>query len=178
MSSDVALQDHDQSTLVVPVPAAEPAVAMWRNRHDPAARAGIPAHVTILIPFLPPHTITAGEEERLAHLFASFKAFRFHLRDVRRFPGALYLAPEPADRFVQLTSAVWSAWPMCPPYGGRFADIVPHLTVADHVGDDVLDTVERAIAAAVPIEAYASELSLMVQQQGRWRVRRTFALGA
>ena len=43
-----------QSALLVPVPAAEPAVAEHRARLDGSARDGVPAHLTVLYPFLPP----------------------------------------------------------------------------------------------------------------------------
>jgi hypothetical protein len=38
----------DQSTLAIIVPEAEALVGPFREVHDPAAQAGIPAHVTVL----------------------------------------------------------------------------------------------------------------------------------
>ena len=46
-----------QTAIIVPVGAAEPIVGRWRTRFDPAAAAGVPAHVTIIYPFLPGHDI-------------------------------------------------------------------------------------------------------------------------
>ena len=43
-----------ESALLVAVPAAEPAVAAHRSRLDTSAAVGVPAHITVLYPFLPP----------------------------------------------------------------------------------------------------------------------------
>lgn len=40
-----------QTGLIVRIPEAEPAVRRWRDRFDPSAEAGVPAHVTVLFPF-------------------------------------------------------------------------------------------------------------------------------
>jgi hypothetical protein len=47
-----------ESTILVPVPEAEPVVGQLRARLDRAASRGIPAHVTVLYPFVPPGQIT------------------------------------------------------------------------------------------------------------------------
>jgi hypothetical protein len=46
-----------RSALIVEVPAAEPAVARHRERLDSSAPLGVPAHITVLYPFLPPGAI-------------------------------------------------------------------------------------------------------------------------
>jgi hypothetical protein len=45
------------SGLIVEVPEAEPDVARLRERLDASAPLGIPAHITVLFPFMPPRTI-------------------------------------------------------------------------------------------------------------------------
>jgi hypothetical protein len=42
------------SALVVLVLEAEASVKPFRDRHDPSAAAGMPAHITLLYPFKPP----------------------------------------------------------------------------------------------------------------------------
>jgi hypothetical protein len=49
-----------QSAVLVPAPEAEPAVSHHRARLDRAAAWGVPAHVTILYPFVAPSAITAA----------------------------------------------------------------------------------------------------------------------
>ena len=47
------------SALVVTVPAAERAVGPWRLHYDPSAAAGMPAHVTVLFPWLAASAVDA-----------------------------------------------------------------------------------------------------------------------
>jgi hypothetical protein len=42
-----------ESALVVLVPAAEALVGVFRALYDPAVRVGVPAHITVLYPFVP-----------------------------------------------------------------------------------------------------------------------------
>jgi hypothetical protein len=72
----------DESALLVTVPAAEPAVARHRSRLDTSAAVGVPAHIAVLYPFLPPDLIDADTHATLARLFASVPGFRInHLDD-------------------------------------------------------------------------------------------------
>ena len=87
-----------ESALVVLSPEAEPIVKAYRDEHDPSAALGVPAHVTVLYPFHPP-ALTSAMLARLRQLFAEFAPFDYELTELRRFPGTLYLAPEPAEPF-------------------------------------------------------------------------------
>ena len=55
--------------------AGEPAVSRHRARLDRAAAWGVPAHVTILYPFVAPSAITAATMAALAGAVASVRAF-------------------------------------------------------------------------------------------------------
>ena len=50
-----------QSAFVVPVPEAEPWVKDLRERYDPIAAVGMPAHITVLFPFIPPDLLTDND---------------------------------------------------------------------------------------------------------------------
>src|ERR1700729_2595365 len=52
-----------ESCLLVPVPEAEAVVGRVRGRLDRAAAWGVPAHVTILYPFVLPEAITSEAAE-------------------------------------------------------------------------------------------------------------------
>jgi hypothetical protein len=64
-----------ETAILLPVPAAEPAVSRHRARFDQAARDGVPAHITVLYPFLPPAGISDQLLASLGRLFAGFAAF-------------------------------------------------------------------------------------------------------
>ena len=163
------------SALLVPVPEAEAAVGEWRQRADPSAAKGVPAHITVLYPFLRPRRVAESDHEGLARAAASVPAFDYTLRSVGRFPGVVYLAPEPAGPFAALLKAVQQGWPGLEPYGGRFDSYVPHLTVSD--GQEP-DGMAAAVEAALPISARAEELVLMVEdRRGRWSPSGRFPLG-
>ena len=48
------MTEPTESAVIVAVPAAEPAVRAHRQQFDRAAAWGVPAHVTVLYPFVPP----------------------------------------------------------------------------------------------------------------------------
>lgn len=170
-----------QSALGVLVPEAEALVKPFRERYDPSAAEGVPAHITILVPFKPPVTITADVLETLRQLFAGFRSFTFALTEPRRFPDVLYLAPVPEAPFQALTEAVVERFPETPPYGGVFDHIVPHLTVAHALDREELDRIAQAFAQAVtgklPVSATVTEVGLLDNTDGHWQVRANFPLG-
>ncbi|MEV0650638.1 2'-5' RNA ligase family protein [Phytomonospora sp. NPDC050363] len=97
-----------ETALVIAVPEVEPAVGAWRRRFDSAAAAGVPAHVTVLYPFL---DIGRVDTAALAALFGGHRAFDVRFEQSARFPEVLYLAPTPERPFRELTEAVAARWP-------------------------------------------------------------------
>lgn len=169
------------SALVVLVPEAEPLVADLRRRFDPSAAEGVPAHVTVLYPFVPPQSVSAADLAALAQLCAGVPAFACRFAEVRRFPATAWLAPEPAAPFVALTHAVMARFPGLAPYGGRHPEIVPHLTVADgRIADaDVAQArLQERLARQGLVQAHCRELALLDNRSGRWALRQVFVLGA
>ena len=157
------------SALIIPVPAVEAALAEFRSRHDPAAGLGMPAHVTVFYPFLRFWQSTSDVETELELAFARSESFRFKLAGVGKFPGVLYLAPDPPEPFIEATLAVQQRWPRLRPYGGAHAEIVPHLSVAH---DSWPAEVEGALERLLPIEAEAREVWWLEQDRsGRWTRR-------
>jgi 2'-5' RNA ligase len=170
------------SALVVLVPEAEASVKPFRDRYDPSAAAGMPAHITLLYPFKPPDEVDEAVLDNLRHCFTRFAPIQFSLSSIRRFSvEVLYLAPEPDEPFRQLTSAIWDRYPETPPYGGKWSNIVPHLSVAWLADEQQLDGITNDFVEAaqekLPIRATASEVALMDIRCGRWQIRAMFSLG-
>ncbi len=169
-----------ESALIIAVPEAEPLVREWRERFDYSAGVGVPAHITILYPFMPPNKITSTAVAELRDFFAPFAAFEFTLPELRRFPEVLYLAPSPAEPFKALTHALVERYPDYPPYGGGFAEVIPHLTIADVEEAAQLDDIERGFmqqhGTHLPVKARASEVRLIDNTSGRWDTRQSFGL--
>ena len=119
-----------ESAVIVAVPEAEPVVGTLRADLDRAAGWGVPAHVTVLYPFLPPDRIDDRALTALAAAIRTVPAFDLVLPRTAWFDDSvLWLAPEPDQPFRALTAAVWARFPDYPPYGGGHADVIPHLTV-------------------------------------------------
>ncbi len=170
-----------ESALMVLVPEAEPLVKPFRDRYDPSAAAGVPAHITLLYPFKHPDEVDQMVLDDLSRCFDRCASFGFSLPSIRRFPDAvLYLAPEPDEPFRQLTLAIWDRYPETPPYGGKWPDIVPHLSVAwvkdEQQLDGIADDFAQASQGRLPICATAGEVVLMEKRSGLWLIRATFAL--
>ena len=172
-----------ESGLFVLVPEAEAVVKPFRDRYDPSAAVGVPAHITLLYPFKPPNEVSSAVLDKLRAGFARFAAIQFSLSSVRRGPrsGILYLAPEPDEPFRRLTMAIWDWYPETPPYGGIWLpDIVPHLTVAQPTEEQererIAEEFDQASQGKFPIHATASEVTLMDNRSGRWQVSTTLSL--
>ena len=145
----------------VPFRDLAPAVDEWRERTCGSKPShGVPPHVTLLIP-APPDLDGAAEA------LGAFGPFDVGFSRFARFPGTLWLAPDPAEPFVAMTEALGRAFREHRPYEGAFAGITPHLTVAQ--GDD-LDEAEAAVAASLPLRSRASSVVLFEQvAPDRWR---------
>ena len=170
-----------ETGLIVEVPEAESVVGELRMRHDESARLGVPAHITVLFPFMEPAAVSDSVLAALGRLFFSIKPFRFRLASVGRFPATSYLEPRPAQPFISLTEAVVQAYPMFAPFAGEFPTIIPHLTVA-HGNAAEAEIAGQAVASALasigPIESVCRSVVLMENSSGRWRRMHEFALTA
>jgi 2'-5' RNA ligase len=171
-----------ESTLAILVPEAEGLVRSFRDRYDPAAKAGMPAHITLLYPFKSPNEIDGLVLDTLRDCFSRFHPFKFSLMTINQFPGeTLYLAPEPEDPFRELTLGIWGCYPETPPYRGRYSAVVAHLTAAHFVGEQELAKIahefEQAAQGRLPIQGHAAEVALMDTRSGRWEINTTFRLG-
>jgi hypothetical protein len=151
-----------RTALIVPVPEAEAQIGELRLAHDSSAARGVPAHVTILFPFLETGEL---DEAAVADLIAEFPAFDFELDRVERFPdGTTWLRPSPSTPFVDLTAAVWQRWPERPPYEGAFDEVIPHVTISETPID---------VSLQLPIAARAREVTLIEEDEssGGWTAR-------
>lgn len=144
-----------RTALIVPV--AEAAACY-------ASEVAIPAHVTILFPFLDPAEIDDAEVVRVVSAFAGFD---FALDRVESFDdGVRWLHPEPSAPFAALTAATWERWPDHPPYEGAHETVIPHVTI----------TVDET--PPLPIACRAHEVLLIEEEKpgGRWATRLSIPL--
>lgn len=160
--------DRARSAVLIPVPEAEDAVGRWRRLYDPMAPAGVPAHITLIVPWLAPEAITDAELGRLEAVVAKVLPFEYVLRHIGWFARrVLWLGPDPVQPFVDLTRALADEFET-PPWAGEFDRVVPHLTVA-HDGEGAnLATVVAALGNDLPITCHARQATVMVGDGVRW----------
>ncbi|WP_175856876.1 2'-5' RNA ligase family protein [Burkholderia anthina] len=167
------------TAFVVTVPAAESLVGALRERFDRSAQLGVPAHITILFPFMPPDEITPSILADAQAALGAVAPFPYTLARVGRFPETAYLSPEPAAPFVALTAALVARFPSFTPYGGEHRGVIPHLTVAH--GDAshaqlAAAELEQRLHASPPIRATCNAVVLLEDSSGRWKPMHTFRL--
>jgi 2'-5' RNA ligase len=169
-----------ETALICRVPEAEKYIAHYRQRFDPSARRNVPAHVTVLYPFMPPTQVDAEVIATLRDVASSIPAFSYRMRATQRFPLALYLAPDPDRGYATLMDSVYRAFPDYPPFEGKFETVVPHITVA-HGDEQQLCEIEVELRIALPpsgVPARCDEMVLIENSSGRWEPMETFRLGA
>ena len=77
-----------------------------RGRAGTGPRASACRHVTVLFPFLPARGLRPEVRRELASIAADHQPFDVRFAAGRRFPGVVYVGPEPAAPFTRLTEAV------------------------------------------------------------------------
>ncbi|MEU1409957.1 2'-5' RNA ligase family protein [Streptomyces sp. NPDC005728] len=165
-----------QSGLIARIPEAEPAVRAWREQLDPSAHAGVSAHVTVLYPFLDASRIDESVCSALRETLTAHQSFEVRFDRCGRFPGVLYLTPEPDTPFRHLTQAIVTRWPETPPFGGQFEDPIPHLTITQGQDAADMDKAEADLLRRLPITAHISTVDLFIHDGTRWRQHSTFPL--
>ena len=170
--------EPSRTALVVVADAADGTLAPWRRRfHGWSVERGIPAHLTILFPFVVAAQVDADLLTSLRALYAPVAPFAYELARVESFPGVAWLAPEPAAPFRELIAATRAAFPDHPPYGDPTLEAVPHCTVGGDTGDEndvrvlaaMLAELRDGLGPSLPLACRAEAATLLVEQaDGTW----------
>jgi hypothetical protein len=134
----------------------EPGLAgIYRSFFPGFAALGIPLHITLLYPFVPPDALEAALPD-LAAVIARYERFAFTLTDLRTFPRAL-------------TGAIETAFPAYPHWGGQYAEAIPHMTLVDGVEEDaLLSTLARLrqqTEPILPVVLVADEVTVLAERE-------------
>ncbi|MDA3642544.1 2'-5' RNA ligase family protein [Saccharopolyspora indica] len=166
------------TALVVPLPEADPLLAAVADRFPDAVRP-LPAHLTLLYPFLPAGALDEQVFAALDEVFADQPPLRVEFAECRRASGFAALLPDPADGLSALVGELRRRWPDLLPYDGRFgAEVDLHVTVALNTAEATADAVTREIIPEfTPIRAHLREARL-IAFHGQWQLRRRFEFTA
>src|ERR1051325_816580 len=140
--------------LLLVTPDAEPLVGQWRSEHDSAARFGVPAHVTVRTPFLPPEHWRDPE----VSLLERFLPIEVTLARLENRPGALVIIVEPDGELREITAAATSAWPTLAPHKGNRPDLAYHMTVVRTADERIRRQASEDIAPRLPRTVTGTEM--------------------
>ena len=166
----------DTSALIIRVHLPAPLDGLRRASVDDAS-LGVPAHVTLLYPFVPPRDLTPALRRRIAAIVEPHLHFDYHLRGPMAWPDTIYAAVDPERPFLDLHGALGVAFPEWPVYEGRVAELVPHVTVAE--GPAVTDPATLAHRGwhTLPTRRIAHAVELIAPgPDGRWATAWRFRL--
>jgi 2'-5' RNA ligase len=131
---------------------------------------------------VPPADVDAALVARVADVVRSVPGFACRFDRCAWFDeDVLWLAPERAQPFRDLTSAVCAVFPVHPPYGGAHPDLTPHLTIGQRSSEaDLaqLRKIEQSVTARLPVSAYVDEVHLIAGTAalGSWRTLHVLGL--
>lgn len=161
------------AVVLVEAPALD---AIYRESYPVMAEQGIPLHVTLLYPFVPPDELSAALP-RLGAVVAGHKRFEFELTELRTFPEYVWIAPEPAEPFRELAASIQEAFPDHPHW---FDEVIPHATLA-HVDEAELDGslagLRSRLEPILPVRLLAEE-TVVLAGNGHWSAVARLPLGA
>lgn len=168
---------HEITGLVIPVPAAETLLTSVAERHPDAARGGVPAHVTVLFPFLHPDKIDDGVLHTLQELFDRHQPMPVRFTECRRREEFVYLHPEPVDGLRRLTDEARQHWPDVIPYEGAYSEVEPHLTISIRTTEDTAARIHHESGQNLPISTELREGWLISSRGEQWIVQERLPFG-
>ena len=122
------------SVIVAAVPPLEDLVRRRTRAYDAAYLSTDPtfahAHVTLLGPFVDAAGLTDSVVSTVGQVLRRHAPFTACFAEVARFPdGMIHLLPDDDEPFRRLTADLADAFPDHAPYGGRYPDPRPHVTL-------------------------------------------------
>ncbi|GEM_PF-734120 len=103
--------------------------------HAPDSQTRIPAHMTIMYPFVPFDQL-ANTARKLREICSQIEPFELTLAGYGTFPGAVYMQLVNPEPFKAMYRTIFAAFPDYPPYRGVFGDdLHPHVTVAEWLSE-------------------------------------------
>jgi 2'-5' RNA ligase len=149
-----------------------------RRRSVPDAPDGLPAHLTLLYPFVEPSRLDRSVRAAAGAVAARHAPFDYRLVEAAQWPDTIYVAVEPTKPFVALQTDLAAAFPDHPIYGEPpgFA-FVPHVTVAEGPASEDPSLLEDPAWTSLPRAARAVALEVIANRGRGWRLVWRLRLG-
>lgn len=133
------------TTIVAPTPFVGGHVERIRQANDWSAQLGVPAHVTLLGPFLEPSALDETVVRRLEHVFGRHAAFATSFTRVVRVGNVACLLPDDPRPFEHLHEALRQQWPQFPRRS------LHQITVARDIVGREFDRLAAELAPLLPL---------------------------
>jgi 2'-5' RNA ligase len=120
----------ETALIIVPPRPVQSFAYPIREAHDAESFNRVPAHITLLYPFVPPDDVEEAEKV-LTKICKKSPKFELTLDRYGQFETALFLEPSEPQEIVDLFTTISEAFPDYPPYEGEHGvGFHPHLTLA------------------------------------------------
>ena len=152
------------TSIVATCPAAEQIVGPWRLELDPSARHGLPAHITLLAPFVPAQEIRESDYAAVGDVWAEHAPLDPVLTHVEQLPGAIALRPDPQTEraLAQVTNALLRHWPQLRGTVRTGFSRPHHLTVACREDEALRAAIASDLAQYLPLSAPLEPATVVV----------------
>ena len=101
---------YETALLIIPPPPVQAFSYSWREEHDQESFVKVPAHITLLYPFVPPEGVDDSVAQ-LEKLVSDIPPFEITLNKYGQFEGDLYLEPADPDPIKNLYQKIAEAFP-------------------------------------------------------------------
>lgn len=156
-----------------------PALERLRRRSVRDAIVGVPAHLTMLYPFIEPARLGPSVRRRLMTVAAATQPFDYRLLGSATWPDTVYVAVDPVEPFIDLQRRLGAAFPDFPIYGTDPGfEFVPHVTIAEGPPIDDDATLEDPAWRSLPRPARATAIEVIARPtDAPWRTIWRLPLG-
>jgi 2'-5' RNA ligase len=134
--------EYETALLIIPPPKVQTFAFSLRELYDTEWFNRVPAHITLLYPFVPSDQVDATAA-RLRTICADFPPFELTLDQYGSFEDALFLEPSNPGPILELYQHLAHTFPEYPIYEGEYADdFRPHMTLARFENPEDAETIE------------------------------------
>ncbi|MFF4319187.1 2'-5' RNA ligase family protein [Streptomyces sp. NPDC001568] len=159
------------TAIVIELPPADALLQVAVGVRASLVRPGLPAHVTVMYPFVPVADLGDDTEREFHRLTGSIPAVDLLLRELVAEPG--FVAVEAAE-LAPTVATFRNAWPDLRPYGGRYGESpTAHLTVALGCDEAEARRVSDRVRELLPLPARAEAAHLVALTDRGWQRRTT-----
>lgn len=122
--------EYETALLIIPPPKVQSFAFPIREQYDTVWFNRVPAHITLLYPFVPSDQVDATTAQ-LNSICADLSPFELTLDRYGKFEDAVFLEPSDPEPILELYQHLLKAFPEYPIYEGEHGDdLQPHMTLA------------------------------------------------